>query len=576
MRHHGSRVITGIGRSRVGATLTLLLVLAGLAALLDVGNGIGQAAAAPSADLIFCGIGPEDADYCPPTAIGTSAGTPWLLDTTGFPARWDCGTWPTGLGWLHIVSDAAIWGAYMAIPVVLGFFLMKKRTPLPLATWLFIAFIASCGIGHLIESIIFWHPVYRLAGVWKAITAVVSWATVMALIPIVPKVLRWPTLTEVNERLKDEVSTRKQAEAQVRKIVETAPVGMIMIDRDGVITLVNQEAGDVFGYDAAELLGQPIEVVVPDRFRSIHVTNRDAFFEDPTRRRMGGGRQLHGLRRDGSEVAVDIGLNPLQTSAGPCVLASVVDVTEQKHIEAELRRLNADMESKNAELEQFVYTASHDLKSPMVTMQGFASLMMEMVESGETDRLDEYAGRIADATLQMRSTIDVLLDMSRIGRASHHPVRIDVRREIATILGHLESQIEATGAEVHICDDIPDVMMDATGFTQVLQNLIGNAIKYGRPDDGPPRVTVGGSVGDDMVELFVSDTGPGVAVEHRDRVFGLFQQLHPGSDGAGVGLAIVRRIVEVHGGNVWVEPNQGPGATFRVRLPVADPASMPV
>ncbi|MCA8959966.1 MAG: hypothetical protein KDC38_05615 [Planctomycetes bacterium] len=142
-----------------------------------------------------------------------------LFDTRDFPARWHCGTWSSGHGWLHIVSDVAIWGAYMAIPCALLFFILRRRdAPFPRVFWLFGAFIFACGTGHLLEAVIFWHPVYRAAGVLKAITALVSWGTVVVLIPLIPRALGIPTIEQVNRELEAEVSERRRIEDRLRAV----------------------------------------------------------------------------------------------------------------------------------------------------------------------------------------------------------------------------------------------------------------------------------------------------------------------------------------------------------------------
>ena len=141
-----------------------------------------------------------------------------LFDTSGFPARWHCGTWSEALGWLHIGSDTAIFAAYTAIPVVLAYFVMRKPDiPFPKIFWLFVAFILSCGFGHLLEAVIFWHPVYRLAGVVKLVTAIVSWGTVVALIAIVPKALQFPGFAKLNIELQQSNEELRRTMDQVRE-----------------------------------------------------------------------------------------------------------------------------------------------------------------------------------------------------------------------------------------------------------------------------------------------------------------------------------------------------------------------
>ncbi len=141
-----------------------------------------------------------------------------LLDTQGFPARWHCGTWSAALGWTHVVSDLAVWGAYTAIPLLLWFFVRRRSgTPFPIVIWLFGAFIFCCGTVHLLEAVIFWYPVYRLQALVKIATALVSWATVAALVPAIPRALALPGLADVNARLAAEAERRKAVEVELRE-----------------------------------------------------------------------------------------------------------------------------------------------------------------------------------------------------------------------------------------------------------------------------------------------------------------------------------------------------------------------
>lgn len=263
-----------------------------------------------------------------------------LFDTSGFPPRWYCGRWSAQLGWTHILSDLAIFGAYAAIPAVLAYFVLRRRDiPFPGIFWLFVAFILSCGFGHFAEATIFWHPWYRFTAAVKVFTAIISWATVIALIPIVPRALRLPGLATVNRQLELEIAERKQAEQRFEVVVESAPNGFLMVDPMGRIVLVNRQLEKMFGYSREELLDQPVEILVPERFRKRHIQDRAAFFAAPRPQAMGMGRELFGLRKDGSEFPVEIGLTPVKTSESCFVLSSIVDITQRLQAEERLRRV---------------------------------------------------------------------------------------------------------------------------------------------------------------------------------------------------------------------------------------------
>ena len=261
-----------------------------------------------------------------------------LFDTDEFPRRWDCGPWTATHGGVHIASDVLIFAAYTAIPVVLAYFVLRRKdVPFLPVFWLFAAFILSCGVGHLIEASLYWYPWYRLSGLVKICTAVTSWATVLALTRIIPQALALPGLSKVNAALEREISDRHKAEDRFRLIVEAAPNGIVVINREGRIALVNAQAERLFGYRRDELLGQPVETLLPERFRRNHPDYHKAFFAAPETRALGMGRDLHGQRKDGSEFPVEIGLSPIETAEGPMVLGAIVDTTERKRAVEALR-----------------------------------------------------------------------------------------------------------------------------------------------------------------------------------------------------------------------------------------------
>jgi signal transduction histidine kinase len=235
----------------------------------------------------------------------------------------------------------------------------------------------------------------------------------------------------------------------------------------------------------------------------------------------------------------------------------------------QLQVTNSHLELRNAEMERFTHTVSHDLKSPIVTIEGFAGFLKRDIEQGQLDRVDDFATRILNATRSMRGNIDDLLELSRVGLAAREDAVVDVGDVARTVLADLGSLVAETNAHVTIAEGLPAVRADRTRVKQVLQNLLENGLKYGRSGDESPRVTVAGQVVDGEAHLSVADEGPGIAPEHHERVFGLFKRLDRSCEGTGVGLAIVRRVAELHGGRVWIESRPDEGCTFFVALPAA-------
>ena len=250
--------------------------------------------------------------------------------------------------------------------------------------------------------------------------------------------------------------------------------------------------------------------------------------------------------------------------------ANLIDAfrNRQRRDEAEsaLQDLNVQLVKTNHELEQFVYTVSHDLKSPIVTLEGFVGHLKRDTDGGRTDRLSGFADRIQRATHRMRDNIDDLLELSRIGRVANEPEQLDVNGIVQELLLELKDRIDEVGVTIVVQNPMPRVMADRIRIQQVFDNLLTNALKYGCRGS-ERRVEVYGYRIDDEVHYCVSDTGTGVPEAYREKIFGLFQRLDTDSPGTGVGLAIVKRIIDTHDGRIWIESNESGGATFHLTLP---------
>ncbi len=251
------------------------------------------------------------------------------------------------------------------------------------------------------------------------------------------------------------------------------------------------------------------------------------------------------------------------------VNGTVVDVTDRRLAEAERDRLIHELEQKNAELERFTYTVSHDLKSPLITVRGFLGSIERDVKDGRYDRLGVDVARILSATARMQTLLDELLKLSRVGRVVNPPEKVAFADLVQEAKDLVRGRLDAARARVEVQEGIPDVFGDRSRLVQVLQNLLDNSAKF-FGDQKVPRIVVGFRPGasDGRPVFFVQDNGEGVAPENLGRMVGLFEKLDDRSRGTGVGLAIVKRIVEVHGGKLWVEsPGRGQGTTVCFTLP---------
>ncbi|HOX17758.1 MAG TPA: ATP-binding protein [Spirochaetales bacterium] len=220
----------------------------------------------------------------------------------------------------------------------------------------------------------------------------------------------------------------------------------------------------------------------------------------------------------------------------------------------------ADLETKNAELERFTYTVSHDLKSPLITIRGFLGYLVEDAESGDTTRLREDIGRITAAAAKMERLLGDLLALSRIGRKANPPERFPMRVALDEALSRVEGSMNASGATVRV-GELGEAFADRERIIEVWQNLVENAIKYAKPGV-PPALEAASEPRDGRRAFLLRDNGIGIKDEYRDKAFALFEKIDPKSEGTGIGLALVKRIVEVHGGRVWIEDGIDGGSTF--------------
>lgn len=259
----------------------------------------------------------------------------------------------------------------------------------------------------------------------------------------------------------------------------------------------------------------------------------------------------------------------LQTMAG-----QVTNAIENARLFTERASLINELEAQNAELERFTYTVSHDLRSPLVTIRGFLGYLQQDAASGELARFDKDMNRITNAVDKMQALLSDLLDLSRIGRIINPPKDISFGQIVKETIELLTGPLEVCNVRVEIQNDLPTIHGDHIRLVEVLQNLISNAIKF-MGDQPEPRIEIGmtGFGKDDKPIFFVRDNGIGIDPQYQERIFGLFNRLDPNIEGTGIGLSLVKRIIEVHDGRIWVESQPGQGATFLFTLPLAQAES---
>jgi PAS domain S-box-containing protein len=368
-------------------------------------------------------------------------------------------------------------------------------------------------------------------------------------------------MASIMEDLRAQRQKLAASEQRFRATIEWAPTAMIMVDCTGQIVLVNAETEKMFGYSRDELLGQPVEQLVPERFRPEHPNYRSDFFLNPAARRMGAGRDLFGLRKDGSEFPVEIGLNPVTHHEGLFVLSAIVDITERKRLEERMQQANQALEQSNTDLEQFASIASHDLQEPLRKISTYAQLLQEECDQHFNEAGKEYLRVVIDGADRLTALVRDLLSLSRITTRGKTLTPMDANDCLRAAIENIELAIQESGAQV-TSDRLPVVMADEGQLILLFQNLVGNAIKY--RGKSAPEIHVGGRNSGKRFECFVRDNGIGIDSQYFERIFEIFQRLHNRREhgGTGIGLAICKRIVERFGGKIWVDSTPGAGSTF--------------
>jgi PAS domain S-box-containing protein len=357
-----------------------------------------------------------------------------------------------------------------------------------------------------------------------------------------------------------DIRERFLAEERLQLAVEAAPSGMLMVDQTGAILLVNAEVEHLFGYSRAALLEMSVDQLVPEDLRQRHGALRANYFEAPAVRSMGRGRDLPMLRKDGTQFPAEVALNPIQTRTGTCVLVSIIDVTSRRQNERELELRTQELETSNADLQDFAYVASHDLQEPLRAVAGYCQLLSTHYRGQLDARADEFIDFAVDGSKRMKRLIDDLLLFSRLGPRTMLTA-VDLNRAVADAQQNLATAIAETGTKVEV-SSLPTIPGDLSRLVQLFQNLIGNAIKFRGSE--PLVVRIDSTPEGAGYLVTVKDNGIGFEASHAERIFKMFQRLHPQGkyEGTGIGLALCKRIVMQHGGRIWATAAPGAGSTF--------------
>ena len=368
---------------------------------------------------------------------------------------------------------------------------------------------------------------------------------------------------------KDIENTLIVSEEKYRKLIETAQ-DAIVCDENGIINLWNKSAEKIFGYSMSEIIGKPVSTIIPARHNEQHLQGMKRFLESDKSGIMNKIIEISGKAKDGTEFPIEMSLSYQETNDGHYSFTAIIrDVTTQNEAKEQLLEKSKEVEKINNELKDFVYTVSHDLKEPLFSISGYVTRLYEIYHDTYDEKGRRFSNRIKANIEIMSNRIQEILEVAKVGMIAYDFNEHDSEDIVKNVLVALQDKIEANNINIIIKPNLPTILCDEKRIRDVFYNLVTNAVKF-MGDNKKREVTIGYKRNEGYYEFFVEDTGIGIRKEYQNNVFKIFTRLKQiEAEGSGVGLIIVKKIIETHKGEIWIESpiDNGNGTRFCFTIP---------